>query len=81
LVVIVSVFQEGQHFATEHAAEHRRRKEVARPTSDPVGLVGCQAAGRNPAMQVGMMFPSLIPSMEYGEIVAMPGRLPSSQAI
>ena len=62
----ISVLEEGQHLAAEHAAEHMHGQKEVGPGCDPAGVIESQTAGGNETVQMRMMSQVLRPGVQYG---------------
>jgi len=60
-------FESGDELATEDSTQHLDGKEEAIAGLDPALVIGGEASGRDHAMDMGMMFQLLIPTVEYAE--------------
>ena len=60
-------FESGDKLATEDSTQHLHREKEAIAGLDPALVIGGEAAGWDHAMDMGMMFQLLIPTMEHAE--------------
>ena len=63
----IALLQEDEQLAAEHTAEHTDGQEEITFGSNLAGAVERQSAGRNEAMQVGMMTQVLRPGVQHRE--------------
>src|SRR5208282_5791505 len=60
-------FESGDKLATEDSTQHLHWQKEAIAGVDPALVIGGEAAGWDHAMDMGMMFQLLIPTMEHAE--------------
>jgi hypothetical protein len=60
-------FESVDKLAAENTSQYLSREEEAIAGVDPALVIGGEAAGRNHAMDMGMMFQLLVPTMEHAE--------------
>jgi hypothetical protein len=65
LVAAKSGGEVGDKLAAEHFPEHRAGEKESIAGTNPAGAIGRKAAGRNEAMQMGVMQHSLIPGVKH----------------
>ena len=63
----VSLFEEGEQFATKQASQHGTRQEVIRSAGDPAVIIPSESSGGNQAVQMGMVLQVLAPGVKHGE--------------
>ena len=61
------VTKAGDELAAEYAAEHTDGQKEGAPGGDPVGVVRCETAGSQYAVDMRMKLQALIPTMEHAE--------------
>ena len=59
--------QTGDELAAEDTSEHLDGKEEGASGRDPAGVIGCEAASRDDAVDMWMMLQTLVPGMEHAE--------------
>lgn len=59
--------QAGDELAAEDTAEHPDREEEGSARGDPTGVIRCETAGSDHAVDMGMMLQPLVPGMEDAE--------------
>ncbi len=57
----------GEELAAEDASEHLDRQEEGAARRDPAGVIRCQAASRDDAVNMGMVLQALVPGMKHAE--------------
>ena len=67
LAVVEGPFESGDKLAAENTTQHLSGEEEAIAGVDPALVIGGEAAGRDHAMDMGMMLQFLIPTMEHAE--------------
>jgi hypothetical protein len=67
LTVVEGAFESGDKLAAEYTTQHLDGKEEAIAGLDPALVIGGEASDRDHAMDMGMMFQLLIPTVEYAE--------------
>jgi hypothetical protein len=60
-------FESGDELATEDSTQHLDGKKEAIARGDPAPVIGGETTGRDHAMDMGMMFQLLIPTVEHAE--------------
>ena len=67
LALMEGVAKPGDELAAEYATEHADGQEEGSPRGDPVGMIRCQTAGGNDAVDMRVKLQSLIPTVEHAE--------------
>ena len=67
LAVVEGSFESGDKLTAENTPQHLSGEEEAIAGVDPALVIGGEAAGRDHAMEMGMMFQLLIPTVEHAE--------------
>jgi len=67
LAVVEGPFESGDKLAAENTTQHLSGEEEAIAGVDPALVIGGEATGRDHAMDMGMMFQLLIPTVEHPE--------------
>jgi hypothetical protein len=67
LTVVEGAFESGDKLATEDSAQHLDGQKEAIARGDPAPVIGGETTGRDHAMDMGMMFQLLIPTVEHAE--------------
>ena len=66
----------GEELAAEDASEHLDRKEEGAARADPAGVIRCQSASGDDAVNMGMVLQTLVPGMEHAEEADLRAQMP-----
>ncbi len=70
------VAESGYELAAEDAAEHADGKKEGSAGGDPSGVIRCEAAGGNYAVDMGMKLQALVPAVEHAEETDLRSKMP-----
>ena len=70
------VAKSGDELAAEDTAEYADGQEEGTPGGDPSGVIRCEAAGGNDAVDMGMKLQALIPGVENAEETYPSSKMP-----